>query len=219
MYTSAEVDVDSGERQTRRGIELTRLDLSHHWQFSPGFALRAGVDRYERPDTEAERDAVAEIILPSDFFFEQGYWRYWVGGSHALSAHWSLDEQIGYTDTESGDDGVHWQVGLTRRGLGSRSAGSASLYLYNVEANETDGYGARLSGYYPSANHRFYWQPSVGYRWVEIELDNEFARTIDASLRANWVLTHAWSIGGGLAYALTEDNDRLLVDIGVTLRW
>ncbi|MFN0059689.1 MAG: hypothetical protein ACKVX7_14625 [Planctomycetota bacterium] len=218
LYSSAEVDFDSGDDETRRGVELTRLDLSSTYRVSKGFRLRGGVDRFELTDTEAERDLVDQIVLIDSFFFDQGYWRYFVGAAHDLSERWMVDEEVSFTDSDKADDGVRYQLGLTRRGVFAASAASATLHVYRVLGNETDGHGARFSGFFP-VGPRFALQPSLGVRFADYELESSQLWTADAGMRAHWTLARNWSLVGGFSYARTQDNDRLLVDIGVTLWW
>lgn len=42
---------------------------------------------------------------------------------------------------------------------------------------------------------------------------------LDVSLRAQWAASKTWSLSGGVSYAITSEEDRVLVDIAVTYRW
>jgi hypothetical protein len=71
------------------------------------------VDHWERPDDQAERD-----LLPfeDERFFDDGYWRYWVGSGQKLPGNLRLYEEVAYIDSDTVDGDVRWQVSVTRSG-------------------------------------------------------------------------------------------------------
>ena len=80
-------------------------------------------------------------------------------------------------------------------------------------------YGGRLTGYLPFANQRLSLQPAVVFRLLETDFDDdEFAFT-DVSLRANWVLSRSWILSSGASYGLTDEEQRVFVDISLTFKW
>lgn len=219
LLSSSEIDFDSGQRNTRRAVELTRFDLTASYPVSPGFRIRGGIDRFELPDTDAERDAVPVIVLPEREFFEQGFWRYWIGASHQLSENWTLSEEVSYNDSDDFSDDFFWSAQITRRGLFGMPRATATFHAYNLAGDGAEGVGARLSGYFPTANHRFFLQPSVAFRYADFDTGSEDFEVADVAIRSQWVLSPSWSFQGGLSYAVNQDDDRVFVDVGVTLRW
>jgi hypothetical protein len=226
LYSSSELDLDVGSAIVRDGIRLTRLDLAAHYAFAPAFTLRAGIDRYEVPDNEGERDIFDPGFLDITEFFADGYWRYWIGASHVLPGSLTLSEEISFMDSAT-EDAVRWNVQLTRKGLPGLDAGSISVAVYNLHGSHSDGYGGKLSAFLPVAGQRVLIQPIVYFRFLEYETTGEnffdpvaddFTVT-DVAVRAHWTASRAWSLSGGVSYAIANDENRFLVDLGVIFRW
>jgi hypothetical protein len=223
---SSELDVDVGGAVERDGVRLTRLNLVGTYVLGPAHLLRAGIDHYELPDNEGEQDAIDIGTLNIEEFFEDSWWRYWVGASHQFGWGLRLSEEVGYLQSDV-DDGIRWVVTLTRTGLPSFPDGSINLSLYNIDGVGADGYGGRLSAYFPFRNHRLLLMPAVAFRYVEHETTgSNFFDSVtenlwiaDVSVRAQYVLSKAWSLQGGVAYAYGDEEDRFLIDVAVTFRW
>jgi len=124
LYSTAAVDFDIGASETKTGTRLTQLNVSAVSELSSFLTLRAGVDHWERPDHEAERD-----LLPfqDERFFDDGYWRYWIGSSQNLPGRLWFSEEVGYIDSDTVDGDVRWQVGVTRSGLGDWQDASVTV--------------------------------------------------------------------------------------------
>jgi hypothetical protein len=223
---SSAIDIDVGSALERSPVSVTQLDLLLTYDFSPGFTLRGGVDHYELPDNAGEQDVIDPASLNLDEFFEDSWWRYWVGASHELGGGFRLTEEVGYVQSDA-DDGVRWVVTLTRTGLPGLPDGSISLSAFNLDGVGSDGYGGRLSAYLPFLRHRLLIMPAVSARWINFETEGEVnfppveedLLAIDASLRAQWFITNSWSLSGGVSYAYTDEEDRFLVDLALTFRW
>lgn len=223
LGSSSEVDFDIGGAEIRdSGARLTRWDLYLSYPLAAFFRARAGLDRYERVDTAAERDIV-DLDDAGDFdddFFDRGYWRYWVGGSHPLPWRLRLSEEVSLTDSDSDSSQIRWRVSLTRTGLPLLPAGSVTLTGYNLESSTADGYGLRLSSHLPFAKHRLSIQPSLTARFMEDDGGgSEDFELTDFYVRANYALTQAWSVFVGVSHSFGSDVERYFLDAGLTYRW
>jgi hypothetical protein len=226
VLSSSAIDIDVGSAVERTGVNVTQLDLVGTYDFSPGFALRGGVDHYELPDNAGEQDVIDPASLGINEFFEDNWWRYWVGASHDLGRGFRLSEEVGYMDSRV-DHGVRWLATLTRTGLPGFPDGSISLSGFNLDGVGSDGYGGRLSAYLPFLDHRLLLMPAVAVRWLDFEttgavnfppVGQDFL-VIDASLRGQWFISKSLSLTGGLGYTFTNEDDRILVDLTLTFRW
>lgn len=218
LLASSEVDVDIGGAEIRSGVRLTRLNLSTNFRLASAHVLRAGVDRYETPDTEAERNLVDDLLLVDTEFFEDEYSRYWLGASHDLSDHWSLDERVSFTDSTIDDD-YRWRLSLTRHGLPGVPDGNLGFHVFRLAGDEIEGVGGRITSSLPFRNHTFFIEPSLAFRWAEFELESESFIFSEASVRTHWLISDSWSFTGGVSVALTDDDHSLSADFGITLRW
>ena len=220
VFSSSEIDFDIGASQIREDfVRLTRWNLSTAYEWSESTTLRAGLDKFEIPDTEAERDFSGAVLLPENEFFGNGYWRFWVGASHQLPWNLSLREEASFTDSEQVDDAFRWSAGITRTGLPGLPSGRLTLDVYNLVGDEIEGYGGRLSGFLPLRNHSLTLQPSVAFRFLEFDTGSADFLFVDVALHGHWQVSRKWNFVGGVSYALTDDEQRLLFDVGVTLRW
>jgi hypothetical protein len=217
VINSNEVDFDVGGGETQKGMRLTRMDLALADR-RPGWTPRLGVQYWERLDTEAERDLFDPIVLPEAAYFQDNYWRYWVGASHQLGAGFRLDEEVSYTDADS-NEALRWQVSLTRSGLGEWKSSSATLSVYNLAGVEQQGYGGRLSGYFPVTGSPLTIQPSVSARFVDYDSGVDDYRYGDLTLRGYWRVSQSWSAAGAATYAITDDVQSILVDLALTFHW
>jgi len=216
LYSTAELDFDVGGAQTRTGTNLTRLDVTAVSRPSPGLTFRAGLDHWERPDNRAERDL---LLYDDDRFFDDGYWRYWIGSDQGLPWKLRLSEEVSFIDSDTYNYDAHWRIGLTRTGLFSLQDASMTATIYNLEVQGMDGYGGRLSAYLPLWDHRLSIQPLAGFRLVDLEpQDQEFELTYLA-MRINSRLSANWSLLGGLTYSYGDRVDSTLLDLGIRYRW
>jgi hypothetical protein len=216
VYSTAQVDFDIGGAETRAGTRLTRLDTFAVYKLAPALSFRAGLDHWERPDNQAERDLLA---FEDDRFFDSGYWRYWVGSDQGLPWNLRLSEEISFIDSATTDYDPHWRLGLTRTGLFGWQGASATATIYNLPAENVDGYGGRLSAYLPLLERKLYIQPIVGFQLAEVQPQ---ARQFDLnylSLRVNGRLSANWSLFGGVTNSSGDNIDSTLLDFGLRYAW
>ncbi len=216
VYSTAQVDFDVGAAETRTGTRLTRLDTFAVYKLSPGLSFRAGLDHWERPDNQAERDLLA---FEDDRFFDSGYWRYWVGSDQGLPWNLRLSEEISLIDSATTDYDPYWRFGLTRTGLFGWQGASATATIYNLPAENVDGYGGRISAYLPLLERKLYIQPIVGFQLAEIQPQ---ARQLDLnylSLRLDGRLSANWSLFGGITNSSGDNVDSTLLDFGLRYAW
>jgi len=219
--STSEVDVDVGGAETRKGTRFTRWNLYTSYPLLPFFTLRAGLDRYERPDTAVERDLVGFVDVDlNDDIFDRGFWRYWVGGSQRLPWRLRLSEEVSFMDSEIDDYAARWQASLTRTGLPFLSAASVTLTAYNLRGSGVEGYGGRISSYLPFMDHRFSLQPSASLRFLDDDnAGGEDFEFTDIYVRADYRVTDAWTVFAGVSHAFGSVVDRYFLDAGVTFRW
>ena len=215
FFASSELDFDVGANETRDGIRTSRFDASIQYPFS-GWTPRIGVDHFERPEIEAERDLFDAIILEEADFFEDSFWRYWIGARHDLGAQWTLDEELSYTFSDWGE-GTRWRVSLSKR-FGNRGA-SSTLSVYNLLGEEQEGHGGTLAFQIPAKDGAILWQPAISVRLVEFDESGEEFEYINGSLRGHWRFSKQWSGFGGIAYSVSDDVHRFLGEAGVSMRF
>lgn len=218
LFSSAEFDVDVGGAEVREQPRLTRLNLTGSIELSQATRLRGGVDRYERPDTEGERDQIDDILLPEALFLRDQYNRFWGGITHRFSERWTVEGEASLTDTVFDDD-YRWRVGVTRRGLLGWRAGSATLHVYRLAGRDLEGVGGRLTLNMPFLEQRLMISPSLAFRLAEFDLDTEQFWFTEVTARCHWVASDAWSFDGGVTVGLTEDDTTVLIDVGLAYRW
>jgi len=216
LYSTAEVDFDVGGAQTRTGTNLTRLDVTAVSRPSSGLTFRAGLDHWERPDNRAERDL---LLYEDDRFFDDGYWRYWVGSDQDLPWNLRLSEEVSFINSDTYDYDARWRVGLTRTGLFSWEDASMTATIYNLAVEGMDGYGGRLSAHLPFMKHRLFIQPMAGFRSVEVEPQNQDFELTYLSMRINGRLSPNWSLLGGFTHSYGDQVDSTLLDLGLRYRW
>ncbi len=216
LYSTAEVDFDAGGAQTRTGTSLTRLDVSAVSRLSSDLSFRAGLDHWQRPDNRAERD-----LLPyyDDRYFDDGYWRYWVGSDQGLPWNLRLSEEVAFINSDTYDYDPRWQVGLTHTDLFSWQNASVTATVYNIAVNGMDGYGGRLSAYLPLWNHKLSIQPLAGFRTVDVDPQSRQFELTYLSMRLNGRLSHNWSLFGGFTHSYGDRIDSTLLDLGLRYRW
>lgn len=226
INSSSEVDFDVGQLEARDGVRLTRWDVSASYRLDPAFDLRAGLDRFEPLESEAERREIDPGFIDVREFFPDGYWRPWVGAVHRLPWGLRLGEELSWTFSDVGD-GPRVNLSLTRVGLPALPDGSVTLTVYNLLAERLRGYGGRLSAQVPLLDQRLLLHGSIGFRFGRFESPGEsffggdtrdFSIT-DVSARAQWLLSRAWRVSGGVGYSLLDEAHRVLVDVSLTYRW
>jgi hypothetical protein len=216
VYSTAQVDFDVGAAETRTGTRLTRLDTFAVYKLTSALSFRAGLDHWERPDNQAERNLLA---FEDDRFFDSGYWRYWVGGDQGLPWNLRLSEEISFINSATTDYDPYWRLGLTRTGLFSWEGASATVTIYNLPAKDVDGYGGRLSAYLPLLERKLYIQPIVGFQTAEIQPQAHQLDLNYLSLRLNGRLSANWSISGGITNSSGDNVDSTLLDFGLRYAW
>lgn len=214
ILSSSEVDFDVGAGD-RDGVRLTRWDLSSTYSVSDGFDLRAGFDRFEVVDNDAQRDLVDDFIINEDDFFDDGFTRVWVGGVHVLSEKWTMSEEISFTDTED-DDAIRGYLRFTRK----LDRGSWTLTLSNIAGEHLEGVAGRISGYFPVSGSLSL-HPSVGAQFSRFDTNDETDDQyyVDAGIHGYWHISKAWSFTGGVRASTTDEEQRYSLDLGITMRW
>lgn len=215
LYSTAVVDFDVGASQTRNGTRLTQLDVSAVSELSSFLTLRAGVDHWERPDQQAER---ALLPFPDDRFFDNGYWRYWVGSSQNMPWNLRLAEEVGYIQSDTVDGDVRWQVSLTRTGLGAWRDASATVAVYNLIAYGNDGYGCRVSGYLPLNKGTVIVQPAAGFRVLQAAPAEDISLSY-LSVGLEGRLSRNWNLFGGVTYFSGDGVGSTLFELGLRFAW
>jgi len=216
LYSTVAVDFDVGASETRAGTRLTQLDVFAVSELSSFVTLRAGADHWERPDHQAQRD-----LLPfeDERFFDDGYWRYWVGSSQKLPWSLRLYEEVGYIDSDTIDGDVRWQASVTRSGLGAWRDASVTVTAYNLIAYEDEGYGCRVSGYLPLNKGTVVVQPAAGFRLLQAESQAEDISLSYLSVGLDGRVSRNWSLFGGATYFHGDDVDSTLFELGLRFAW
>lgn len=216
LYSTAEVDFDVGGAEIQTGTNLTRLDVSAVSRLSSDLSFRAGVDHWQRPDNRAERDLLSYY---DDRYFDDGYWRYWVGSDQGLSRNLRLSEEVAFINSDTYDYDPRWQIGLTHTDLFNWQGASVTATTYNVSVRGIDGYGVRLSAYLPLWKHKLSIHPLAGFRTVDVEPQSgEFELTY-LSLRINGRLSPNWSLFGGYTHSYGDELNSMLLDFGLRFAW
>lgn len=216
LYSTATIDFDVGAAETRNGTRLTRLDLYGNSKLTSSITLRGGVDHWERPDNLAERDL---LVVDDDRYFDDGYWRYWVGSAQRLTQNLRFSEEVAFIDSDNGEDGARWRVGATRTGLFGLPDASVTMTVYNLLGDAVDGYGGRVSGYVPLIERKLFVQPSAGFRMLETEPQTDDFTLSYLSLRLDGRLSKNWTLLGGATYSFGDEVDTRLFEIGVRYAW
>jgi hypothetical protein len=216
LYSTATVDLDAGAAQVRDGIRLTQLDVFAESRLSSFLGLRAGVDHWERPDNQAERDLLA---FDDPRFFDDGYWRYWVGSYQRLPWSLQLYEEVALIDADNTGDSVRWQARLTRTGLFSMPNASATITVYTLAGDDSDGYGGSISGYFPFCKGKLAVQPMAGYRTLQAGSQAQDISLTYLSLYLDGRLSKTWTVFGGLNYNSGDGVDSTLIEVGLRYSW
>lgn len=216
LYSTAAVDLNAGAAETRDGIRLSQLDVFAESRLSSFLGLRAGVDHWERPDIQAERDLLA---FPDARFFDNGYWRYWVGSYQNLPWSLQLYEEVSLIDADNTGDSTRYQVRLTRTGLFAMRNASASITAYSLAGADTDGYGCSASGCFPFSNGRLIVQPAAGFQTFQTGSQAQDVSLMYLSLYLDGRLSKTWTVFGGLNYSNGNGVDSTLLEVGLRYSW
>ena len=216
LHASTEVDVDIGGAETRDGVELTRLNVHAISPLTSILTVRGGVDHYQRPDTQSERD-----LLPfeDDALFDRGYWRYWVGSSQNLPLRLRLDEELSFTDAPTDDFTVRWRLSLSREGIFALESARVTITVYNLEGSTLEGYGGRIYATVPLLNGRLVLSPALGFRLAEVDPDDDDFDLTDLSMQADWRISPSWSTYARLSHTFGEGVQATLLDMGLVWSW
>jgi hypothetical protein len=216
LYSTAAVDFDVGASETRTGTRLTQLDISAASVLTSWLTLRAGVDHWERPDDQAERD-----LLPfeDERLFDNGYWRYRIGSGQKLPGDLRLYEEVAYIDSDTVDGDVRWQVSVTRSGLGAWRDASVTVAVYNLVAYGDDGYGCRVAAHLPLNKGTVLVQPAAGFRMLRTDTQAGDISLSYLSVGLDGRISRRWSVFGGATYFHGDDVDSTLLELGLRFAW
>ena len=216
IYSSSEIDLDIGESKFNNGLSLTRLNIHATSPIHRVFTLRAGVDHYERPDIPSERD-----LLPfeNEEFFDTGYWRYWIGGSHRLPLKLRLTEQITFIDPAGGKIDERWRLSLSRRGLPWNPSGNLSVSVYSLSGLFDDGYGGYLSGYLSFLHGKVTMSPRCSFRMLEDRSGSTDLEVTNYSIYTYLYLNKKLSFNVGFTHTTGDSLNSTLIDLGLVQRW
>ena len=216
LYSTAEIDFGVADTDTSSSVQLTRLDLVATSRISRAFTLRAGLDHWERPDTQAQRDL---LTIQDDRLFDNGYWRYWMGGQHKLPWNLRLSEELSFIDSDAGNNAARWRIGLLRTGVLAWPSASLRATLYNLEARGADGYGSRISAYLPWWQGKLVVRPAVGLRWLDTEAQSDDLTLTYFSIHVDGRFSAAWTLFGGLTISSGDGADATLFSLGARYKW
>lgn len=216
VNSTAQVDFDVGSAETKTGTRLTRLDVSSISKVSSRLTFRAGLDHWERPDNQAERDLLA---IEDERLFDSGYWRYWIGSDQDLFWNLRFSEQVTLIESPEYDYDPRWSIGLTHTGLLSLSEAYITATVFNLQSKELDGYGVRLSAYLPVLKHKLFFQPIAGFRILEANPQSEDFAVNYISLRLNGRLSPNLTLFGGSTYSYGDNIDSNLINLGLRFAW
>jgi hypothetical protein len=216
LYSTAAVDFDVGAAEIRTGTRLTQLDVSAVSALTSFLTLRAGVGHWERLDDQAERD-----LLPfeDERFFEDGYWRYWIGSGQKLPGNLQLYEEVGYIDSDTVDSDVRWEVSVARSGLGAWRDASVTVAVYNLVAYGDDGYGCRVAAHLPLNKGTVLVQPAAGFRMLRTDTQAGDISLSYLSVGLDGCISRQWGVFGGATYFHGDDADSTLLELGLRFAW
>ncbi len=226
VFSTAELDLDIGNTEVRNGPRLTRWDVLASYPVNDSFTLRGGWDRFERPDTEAERTLLRHEDFDDLEVLTDEFLRIWIGADHQLSKNWRLSEEIGFIDSEY-EDGVRWLISLNHRGLPYFEDGSYTISLFSLEGIGDRGAGVRISAHVPVVKHSLFLQPSIAVRYTSFSLGGETFFTeetedlyvTDVQLRGQWLISKSWMFSGGGQMTFTDEDAFFAMDLALTFKW
>jgi len=195
---------------------LSRLDVFGNLRLTDAFTLRAGVDHDERIDNATQR----HLIGSSDpAFWDDGFWRYWVGGRVRVAPDWDVDAEIAAIQDPRDGTSPRGRVTVTWRNPFGWRGGTTSLYLYNIDSVfQTDGYGGLWTAWLPLASSgRWSLSPRAGFRWLQ-DTGASFDVT-DVGLRVEYAAPTRWNGWVGVGYLTGDALDAVQVELGVSYRW
>jgi hypothetical protein len=216
VYSTAELDFGIADTNTNSSVQLTRLDVVASSRINRAFTLRGGVDHWQRPDNQVQRDA---LMVVDDHLFDNGYWRYWIGGQHRLPGKLRLSEELSWIQSETAEDAMRWRIRLSRTGLWDWKSAGLTATLYNLEAQGADGYGSRFSAYLPLWQTRLVLRPAVGLRWLDTEAQSDELSLSYFSLNLDSTLSRAWAVFGGITVNSGDGANSTLINFGARYRW
>jgi len=182
----------------------------------PLLTLRAGAGHWQRADTLSQRD---QFLYVDDRLFDDGYWRYWVGGRHKLPGKLDLNEELAYTVSDATDDAMRWRVGLTRTGLFGWRFANIGATVYNLESQTASGYGGLLRAYLPFWDGRLSVNPSASMRWIDPSDGGEGLTVSYYTIQLDGRITKTWTLSGGVTSTSGPGADALLFDLGLRYSW
>jgi hypothetical protein len=202
---------------TNSQSRLTRLDVQVSSRLHGLLTLRAGADHWRRADTRANRDLLPFVL--NDELFDDGYWRYWVGGRHELPWGLDLNEEVSHIVSDATDDAVRWRIGLIRTGLFGWQFAHIGATVYNLEAQDAAGYGGLLQAYLPMWNNRLSLRPALSSRWLDPDNGGDGLSVTYVALHGDWVIHESWILTGGITSTRGDGADSILADTGLRYSW
>jgi hypothetical protein len=110
-------------------------------------------------------------------------------------------------------------VRLTRTGLFDLRSASASVTVYGLAGDDSDGYGCRASGYLPFGAGKLVVQPAAGFRTLALDLQREDVTLTYLSLYLDSRLSKTWTLFGGSSYTTGDGADSTLFELGLRYQW
>ena len=217
LFSTSEIDFDSGSALVNDGVRLTRWDLSTRYQLG-ATSLHAGLSRFGIPDTRAERDHFQVRTVTQAAFLEDDQWRMSLGASHRLTKSLTFEEEVSFIDSEATDDQLLWLVGLTKRDWIVRGS-NLSLRFYQLGGEDLVGYGGSITGYFPLMGSRLALMPSLSARMSDLDAPDSDLEVGDIGMRLHWRFADHWSLTSGAVFTDADDIDRFRFDLGMTIRW
>ncbi|MFQ5653750.1 MAG: hypothetical protein ACE5GW_03345 [Planctomycetota bacterium] len=217
FFWTSEVDVDVGGAETRSGASLSRLDVSVAAPIVPQLAVRAGADHFQRPDTQAERDALG--ILADDSLFDGGFWRYWVGSSQRLPGKIRVDEEVSFIRGIDAGDTPRWRVTANRTGLPLLPTSVLTVGVFNLVGADAEGFGVQVSTITPALDGSLSIRPSAQLRFVETAQNPDSFLVGDLSVHLDWWLTPEWSTSLGFSQSYGDNVATTVLFMSVSYVW
>jgi len=211
---SAEIDLDVGAGVVREGTRLTRLDLWADVAITKRTWLHFGVDRFERLDNAAER-----FYLGADpLLYPEGDWSARVGLTQEIGEWFVVNVQASYLEPGEGEGTIHGYLAFTWRDAFRLAGASLTLSLYDLEGDDSSGFGGSLGGYFPLAGGRWSILPSVGARVSDFD-SGDSTTVVDLRLEAIYRSNGRWSGRLAVGHSLGDFAEATRFEAGFEVRW
>jgi hypothetical protein len=215
LFGTSQINFDEGGGRGA-GTQLSRLNVYATSPLIPPVTLRAGIDRFERPDTRAERDLFgSNPNIPINITYR----RYWVGADHALPIDLYLTEEVGFLDTGDSFSQSLWRVTLGHTGLPWLPQAMINATVYNIDNAEANGEGGILTATLPLLNGRLLTNIGVGARDAALKFGNKVVKLTDASGQVLWRVTSHWEARLTISEALLNRFSSTVINSALNYRW